>query len=233
MRDLPELLRIWRKSYKGEIDLLGYPEGFIGDLRGEKKEPRLVVLGLNPGVAHHELQGPEGEWTRVIRRLSYSRSLQERTPFQNPAWRKYHGKDSRYWVNLVRFAKRWLGDQAGLTDVLNFEMFPFHSKNLKHAITPPSDIIEAFVWSPLKEMETDTIFAFGRDWVSVCDKLLGQPLACFGRNALFLGDETNGNWQVRIYPLEHKRVVVSWQNGYAGPPSRNVEELRRVLHETA
>ena len=50
-----------RKSYEGECDLGAYPEGFVGDLRGEKREPRLVVLGLNPGVAYAELMGLNGK----------------------------------------------------------------------------------------------------------------------------------------------------------------------------
>jgi hypothetical protein len=234
MSDLPEPLRIWRGSYKGEIDLGGYPEGFVGDLRGETREPRLVVLGLNPGIAYPELQGPNGDWTRAIRRLSYSRTLQERVPLNNAAWTKHHGRDSRYWINLVRFTQKWLRDsQAGLVDMLNFEMFPFHSKSLTHCIKPPCDIIEAFVWSPLREMATDIAFAFGRDWVIVCDELLGQPMASYGSSGRYLNDATRGDWQVRVYRLQHMRVVVSWQKGYAGPPSKNIEELRRVIDETA
>ena len=106
MRDLPDPLPRWRRSYDGEVDLSAYPEAFIGDLRGEKREPRIVVLGLNPGIAYPELQGFEGVWTCAARKDTYSRSSKHRVPFENGDWRKLHnGKDSRYFVNLVASRK--------------------------------------------------------------------------------------------------------------------------------
>jgi hypothetical protein len=80
MTDLPEPLRRWRNCYAGKVDLGGYPDGFVGDLRGEQSEPRLIVLGLNPGVAYPGLQGPHGEWTQAIKKLTYSRSSLQRVP---------------------------------------------------------------------------------------------------------------------------------------------------------
>ena len=163
MRDLPDPLPRWRRSYDGEVDLSAYPEAFIGDLRGEKREPRIVVLGLNPGIAYPELQGFEGVWTCAARKDTYSRSSKHRVPFENGDWRKLHnGKDSRYFVNLVRFAKSWLRDEkAVVADILNMEMLPFHSKKKTRDIRPPHDILENYVWAPLREMETEVIFAFG------------------------------------------------------------------------
>lgn len=139
LKDVPEVLREWRKSYAGEVDLRHYPEGFVGDLRGEQREPRIVVLGLNPGIGYEPLTGAHGKWVQAIKEHSYSRSSQHRVPFENADWRKLHnGKDSLYWVRLINFARRWFGDdRAGVADVLNFEMFPFHSNNLKANIRPP------------------------------------------------------------------------------------------------
>jgi hypothetical protein len=235
MTDLPEPLRRWRNCYAGKVDLGGYPDGFVGDLRGEQSEPRLIVLGLNPGVAYPGLQGPHGEWTQAIKKLTYSRSSLQRVPLNNDAWRRLHrGRDSKYWINLINFGRKWLRDaHAGARDILSFEMFPLHSKNLTHGISPPSDIVETFIWQPLLEMEAKVVFAFGSDWISVCTDLLGSPIASYGINERPLLDATKRNWQVRVYRLADKHVVVSWQKGYAGPPSKNLEELRRVVHESA
>lgn len=236
MADLPEPLPRWRESYQGQVDLTCYPEGFLGDLRGEQREPRLIVLGLNPGIAYPALQGPNGDWTQAIKRLNYSRSSEQRVPYNNTAWQRLHGRNSAYWVKLVNFARRWLHkSRAGVPDILNFEMFPFHSKLLTHRIEPPGDIIESFVWKPLLEMETSVVFAFGRDWLPVCADLLGQPSASYGPGGRPLNDMTNGDWRVNVYPLGEKRtVVVSWQKGYAGPPGhRNIDELRRVVSEVS
>ena len=234
MRDLPDPLPRWRRSYDGEVDLGAYPEAFIGDLRGEKREPRLVVLGLNPGVAYPEVTGPDGAWTRAARKLTYSRSSEHRVPFGNGDWRKLHnGKDSRYFVNLVPFAKRWLRDEkAGVTDILNMEMLPFHSKNKTRIIRPPHDIIENYVWAPLREVEEGVVFAFGKDWQSVCNNL--SLIASYGphHGQRDLADPTNGNWQVNVYSLADKRIVASWQKGYAGPPGpERIDELRRIVNE--
>jgi hypothetical protein len=236
MADLPDPLPRWRDSYRGEVDLTGYPEGFLGDLRGEEREPRLIALGLNPGVAYPPLQGPNGDWTQAIRRLTYSRSSEHRVPYNNAAWRRRHrGRDSHYWVKIVNFARRWLREpQAGVADILNIEMFPFHSRRLIGAITPPKDIIESFVWKPLLEFNTAHVFAFGSDWDPVCADLLGSPTASYGSGWTSLSDATNGNWRINVYPLAEKRIFVSWQQGYAGPPGLgNIDELRRVVDEVS
>lgn len=230
LKDVPEVLREWRKSYAGEVDLRHYPEGFVGDLRGEQREPRIVVLGLNPGIGYEPLTGAHGKWVQAIKEHSYSRSSQHRVPFENADWRKLHnGKDSLYWVRLINFARRWFGDdRAGVADVLNFEMFPFHSNNLKANIRPPNDIIDRFVWAPLQEMEAKVVFAFGKPWHEVCANLLGNPIASYGPRAL--GDKTNGNWQVKVFSFEKKHIVVSSQQGFSGPPGpNNIEGLRSVV----
>ena len=234
MADLPEPLPRWRGSYQGEVDLTGYPEGFLGDLRGEQREPRLIVLGLNPGIAYPSITGPSGQWTQAIRRLTYSRSSEHRVPYNDVAWRRMHrGRDSHYWVKIVNFARRWLREpRAGVADILNFELFPFHSPRLNGRIIPPRDIIESFVWKPLLEIETPVVFAFGSDWDRVCADLLGQRTASYGPGGLPLRDETRGNWQVNVYSLADKRILVSWQLGNAGPPGhRNIDALRQVVTE--
>ena len=233
LADLPAPLHRWRQSYRGDVDLTCYPDAFVGDLRGEASEPQLIVLGLNPGVAYSDLQGATGEWTHAIRRLTYSRSSQQRVPYNNDAWNLRHGKKSSYWGRLVNFAKRWLQKtRATPADIINFEMFPFHSKGLTHRIAPPRDIVDSFVWKPLSEMKAPVVFAFGSDWVPVCVELLGKSIAQYGDGGRQLRDTTNGNWQVNVFPLAEKRIIVSWQRGYAGPPGPgNTDELRRVVRD--
>ena len=82
--------------------------------------------------------------------------------------------------------------------------------------------------------EDVTISAFGAGWERVCADLLGDPIALVtGRPPIRrpLIDLTNGNWQVNIYPLDNKRIVVSWQTGTAGPPATNINEFRRIVEE--
>ncbi len=245
MADLPEPLHRWRQAYQGIVDLSGYPEGFLGDLRGEKREPRILVLGLNPGVAYPELTGPDGKWTRIIKDKTYSRCSEQRVPYGDEDWKRVQGQDNPFWRNLVMFARRWLNNhRAGVADILCFEMFPFHSPNLTHAIRPPRNLIESYVWQPLREMGENVVFAFGKGWLNVCAECGLSHIASYGKTGEdsygktreLLRDATNGNWQVEIYSLSKspgKRIVVSWQQGYAGPPVQNIGELRRIVSETS
>ena len=135
-----------------------------------------------------------------------------------------HSRDSRYFVLLDPFARRWLEDNsAGVADILNIEMFPFHSNRLTHKIRPPHDTIKSYVWAPLREMEEDVVFAFGADWVAVCENL--PLIASYGPDQWQreLKDPTYGNWQVNVYSLEMKRVVVSWQKGFLRPSWRRTD----------
>ena len=54
----------WNANYagtgKGAVDLDHYPDPYVGDLRGVHAEPRLVVLGLNPGIGYPALQARDG-----------------------------------------------------------------------------------------------------------------------------------------------------------------------------
>lgn len=48
-----------------------------------------------------------------------------------------------------------------------------------------------------------------------------------------LTDLTKGAWHVNIYRFLAKRVIVSWQNGYAGPPVKNLEILRGIVNQNS
>jgi hypothetical protein len=230
-------LATWQSSYRGtghgEVDLSCYPDPYTGDLRGRQREPRLVVLGLNPGVGYPELQGrqPLGTWARRISESSYSACL-DRIPHGDQAWRAFHRRDSAYWTKLVNFAHRWTGEgQLEAADILNMELYPWHSKGIHgSAINPPADVIDTFVWQPIAQTATDLVFAFGADWRRLCDQLHLPMLGWYGPGKEPLGDPTAGRWNVIAYRLPSRQLVlVSWQLGSASPPGASrLPELRRI-----
>jgi hypothetical protein len=81
-----------------------------------RHEPRLVLLGLNPGVGYDALPGLHGTWAERIQDRGYSYCF-DRSPAEDPlSWTALHGKPSAYWAKLTKFTQRWLQDQT--TDVL-------------------------------------------------------------------------------------------------------------------
>ncbi len=157
----------WFKSYggrgSGAVNLDQYPDPWVGDLRGLVRQPRLVVLGLNPGVGYDELQGPTGIWTRRILQAGYSHCL-HRSPPEDPAsWLAVHKKQSVYWVRVEHFARRWLVDpSASHSDVLNFELYPWHSLRLTGGLASPPAIVREFVLEPVAEVAVPRVFALRR-----------------------------------------------------------------------
>ncbi|MDG4823282.1 hypothetical protein O7635_15610 [Asanoa sp. WMMD1127] len=70
-------LPAWYSSYTGSgpgtPSRDGFPEPYIGDLRGTSTRPRMVVLGLNPGAYQPPFQSRDGIFAKHIQRLgSYS-----------------------------------------------------------------------------------------------------------------------------------------------------------------
>jgi len=97
----------------GAVDLERYPGPYVGDLRAVEYEPRVVLLGLNPGVGYDSLQSISGLWAQRIAGSGYSYCYCfRRSPEEDPrAWRELHGKRSRYWLRCVLSAQWWLNDQ--------------------------------------------------------------------------------------------------------------------------
>jgi hypothetical protein len=62
-------------------------------------------------------------------------------------------------------------DPSQIPDVLTIELYPWHSTRVTAPITPPLDILHEFVWEPLAHLGLDIVFAFGRPWVDVCERL--------------------------------------------------------------
>jgi hypothetical protein len=189
-----------------------------------------VILGLNPGRYDPAFQSRTGRFAQDIRRLgSYSKWVNT-YPYVSEAWETSHGRNV-YYSSRLAFTRRWLqAPNAYYDQLLMFELYPWHSTAVTGPIRPPSDIVDAFVWGPIAELDVAHVFAFGRDWEGVAQRL-GLPLVA----ALGRGGEPYGSLvpsrAVRIYELPSKQhLVVLWHSGSAGPPREDeVEALRTGL----
>lgn len=231
-----EELRQWRDSYRGtgagKVDDSCYPDPYVGDLRGLESEPEVVVLGLNPGVGYPPLQGRDGLWTRRIAEQGYSRCL-TRSPAEDPdVWIDHHRGPSVYWRNLIRFSSRWLGRDATVSDILNFELYPWHSSKITGPMNPPVDLVDRYVWKPIEEVPTSVVFAFGTKWFDVCESLQLERIAAWDAGSDELRAGGVESWRLAMYALPSGQVtVVSAQAGYAGPPNEQRTEIIRSLME--
>ena len=228
-------LKRWQASYAGRgagaVDLSCYPDPYTGDLRGSEVESRLVVLGLNPGVAYPSLQGRKGIWAERIRRSSYSRCF-DRSPPDDPEWDAVHGGQSAYWRNLTSFGARWCGDDFSWRQVLNLELYPWHSASLTAGLNCPPDIVERYILQPLAEVSTEHVFAFGSNWDAVCRLLGFRVLRRYGEGGEPFPGVACPGWKVVLCtaPGLGKEIVVSWQRGYAGPlGEQRTATLRRIV----
>ena len=229
-RTLPERLQQWKASYTGIVDERWYPDPFVGDLRGETVQPRLVVLGLNPGVGYPELQASQGVWAQRIRATSYSRCL-NRVAIDDPAWTRLHGRDSPYWARLMHFARRWTQDELVVpAQVLNFEFYPWHSDRVQGRFTSDPALLNDYVWAPIAEIDVRDVFAFGSVWFTVCTGLGWPLLTRYGPEHEPIPGSTTPGWNVAVFAMPSgQRAVISWQGGYAGPPGAGRVDLLRPL----
>lgn len=161
----------WFAAYAGRLDLQSYPDPFVGDLRGERSEPRIVVLGINPGAAYPGLCArKEGIWAERVRRQGLSRCF-ERSPEEDPEnWRQFHGGRSRYWERVMPFAARWV-EGATIGDVLAMELYPWHSGRLDGGVNTPADLARRFIFEPIAGLEVQYVFSFSRPWLAVAQRL--------------------------------------------------------------
>jgi hypothetical protein len=232
----PDLVR-WHAGYRGtgigKVDMEHYPDPIVGDIRGLQHEPRLVLLGLNPGIGYDSLQSRDGVWTQRIAEHRYTRCF-DRSPAADPAtWKQLHGKESPYWRNAISFTRRWLDDpSASIHDILNFELYPWHSRGVNGKMQPPTDLIQKYVWDAVREMQVREVFAFGKEWFKIADDLGLEQIALYGPD----GDELPGNlqmahWRLGIYRVSAYQVlIVSSQAGYSGPPGeKRIQVLRERL----
>jgi len=197
-------------------------------------EPRLVTLGLNPGVAYDEILSRCGIWTKRIAEQGYSYCFTRSPPTDPVVWRELHGTTSRYWDRLIKFAQRWLSDpNADVQDILNFELYPWHSKSLTAGIETPAYLVERYIFEPIAEIDVSEVFAFGAPWFKVAGNLM-QTRSVRQKMApsKVLGDSDSAYWTMGLYELPSQQtLVVSSQSGSAGPPGEiRMETFRRVVN---
>lgn len=226
-------LQDWFDAYpgvgSGEPTRDGFPEPYHGDLRGAEREPRVVVLGLNPGQYREKFQSRDGIFAEEIREKhgSYGR-WQTTCPYNREPWTDVMGRN-RYYQARLRFTRNWLQDpSADHRDLLIFESYPWHSTTFRGRFSPPSDIIDRFVWQPIAELPVRDVFAFGRSWHTIARALPLAEAGGFDAGSPTYRSTAAGR-KVRIHALPSgQRLIILWQPGYAGPPSAKEMELLRT-----
>lgn len=165
----------WFASYEGRgdgaADRDGMVEPYTGDLRRLVTTPRVVILGLNPGRYYPQFQSRSGVFADEIREQgSYSRWMTT-GPYLRPPWTTTIGPN-RYQRARLAFTRRWLDEPAATHhDMVIFEAYPWHSTVINASLRPPPAVIDEFVWQPIAELSTRTVFAFGRPWEDVARTL--------------------------------------------------------------
>jgi hypothetical protein len=220
--EIPARLQDWAQAYNGRgagaVQLQHYPDPFVGDLRGETHTPRIVMLGLNPGIGFDGLQSQGGLWANRIAAKGYSQCF-ERSPAEDPnGWLTECGGPSLYWSKAIRFAQRWLGDaSAGVHDILNMELYPWHSRLANGAMRVPPEFAKEFVFDPISEIDAELVFAFGADWFATAARMGLSVSKEFSNEEL--QSPAKARWRLSVFDLtQDQKLVVSSQAGYAGPP---------------
>lgn len=229
---LPDPLARWWHSYagsgRGEPTREAIAEPYSGPLGGT---PRIAVCALNPGEPFADWQARDGIFARQIRELGSYERWALTDPAGSSEWKAYHGRANRFRSQQLRFVRDWLDDpSAQPRDVLAFELFPWHSIAVTAPITPPPDIVNEFIWEPLAEHALDVVFAFGKPWVSIADRLALPRVAEFMPGGGHFASVSRGAVVFGLPSGQH--LVVGWHQGGAGPPgTEDTRRLRRLLEE--
>jgi hypothetical protein len=236
---LPGPLEAWWASYRGSGDGAPTRDAMAEPYVGAWDAPRLVTLALNPGQAELGFQGRTGRFADQVARLGY-REWAKTDPYGGAEWERFNtvnrARRSGRRVNphrekLLRFARRWQTDPTIQgKDLLMIELYPWHSRRVNAKIAPPASVLDEFVWAPLGELDVNTVFAFGKPWLEVANRLGLETTQQWGPTA-FGSSARDG--AVFSLPSGHQRLVVLWQSGYAGPPGNaDVERLIELLDAT-
>jgi hypothetical protein len=223
---LSPLLAEWFDSYRGSVTEKAMPEPY----GGQWDAPRMVILGINPGEADLTFQGRDGIFAGQIAELGSYSAWAATDPYRLPPWESRHGINV-YGRAQLNFVRRWTEDEElSAADLLTVEMYPWHSKNVTAAMRPPAAVLQEFVWAPLAEVDSPLFFAFGAGWTLMCEQLGLKPESRWGPGGKDLGSKVKSRSVVTYRLSTGQRVVVCWQQGYAGPPgTEDVQRLRVVL----
>jgi hypothetical protein len=83
---LPRWFASFQGRGAGRVTREGFPEPYTGDLLGRVGLPRLVVLGLNPGVYHPRFQARDGIFADEIRQYGSYGAWMATGPYFRPPW---------------------------------------------------------------------------------------------------------------------------------------------------
>jgi hypothetical protein len=228
---MPDPLNSWFGGYGGRgagaVTRDAFAEPWIGPMRGE---PRLAVLGLNPGRANLEFQGRTGLFADEIRATSGFSEWAATSPYSREPWTEKVGPN-RYHDQRETFARRFYDDPSITAQhVLAMELYPWHSTSVTGVMSAPRDVLDSMVWAPLAELGVREVFAFGRPWVRVAEDAGLKLESHLGAGGTSM-DSSVASRTVLIYRMASgQRLVVSWQSGYAGPPgAADTSRLRDIL----
>jgi len=223
----PEPLKRWLQSYSGRgagaVVLEALPEPYIGDLAAGRF--RAVILALNPGEARLDFQGRAGVFADEIRALGSYHFWAATLPYFGEKWRRRYGKN-RFHESRLRFLRTWFGENFRETEMLTFELYPWHSKIKRGDIRPDPVIIREFIWKPIADLGNPTVFAFGADWMRLVVDMGVQVEAKLGGNGTDYGSTVSSRCVLVGRTTEGGPVVVEKHSGSAGPPRR--EEAKRL-----
>jgi hypothetical protein len=219
----PEL-EAWRLAYAGELQKWAFPEPYIGNLLGS---PRIVLLANNPGIAHEELQSRTGAFAAPIKTQGFTAWAATR-PYEGRAseWEKLHGPIPHN-KHRLDFARKFLGDPSvKFSNLLNVELYPWHSLSLKSAIRVQPDTLQDFILEPLSELDREVpVIALGKAWAEALDRAPEVVETCEHFAEFFVASR-----RARLYTIVgENRIFVVWHSGSDRPPANpDIPRLRAI-----
>lgn len=227
---VPAALEPWFNAYRGSglgaVDRKALPEPYLGDIMGR---PRAAFLALNPGEAF-PFQRPGGAFVKHVQELGSYRAWAASWPYLTGAWEQHHsgGKPNRHHASRLKFLRRWFSDERlGPSDMVAFELYPWHSSRITAAMRPDPELIYEFVWSPLAEIGVPA-FAFGAPWFPLLEEpRLGlEVVDRLGQGGRPFGSRVASR---SVLVLRHQQagltVLAEKHSGAAGPPSASEAAL--------
>jgi hypothetical protein len=215
----------YRGSGDGKVTTDAFAEPYIGPLATRYGQPRLVTLGLNPGRPDIAYQGRGGIFQAEMESLGGYAAWAVTEPYLRSPWADAH-PSNRYHERLRTFARRWLDDpNIASREILVLEMYPWHSISVTKPITAHPEILTRFVWDAVAECDTPIVFGFGQDWAAAAPALGLEEVTVEHRFSV----DSRRLKSFRLPSGQH--LVVTWQQGYAGPPGlADIPAFRAALN---
>lgn len=226
-REVASELKPWFNSYRGVgegiVDVEAFPEPFLGPLFGR---PKAAFLALNPGPVYGEFQYSDGIFVKELQHTTYTewaarwRYLDEQHPRVEGGLR-FHRK-------RLRFLRWWLDDPAlDRSDMLAFELYPWHSQKVTAVMRPDPRMIKDFILDPIAESGAEYIFGFGSPWFDVLDGLGLEQIARLGAGGDSYPTEVTSRTVAAYRAPAGNQIVIEKHSGGAGPPSEKESMILR------